>query len=208
MTFFALTLSRLSAAARVSAMEAKPSSLQQVWLLSGWHRRLPSRLQPHILKDPLLFDLSTLSGSRLAHLVSQALCLLNKGIQGPTAAQLTSQSWGFYASPGVQLLLLPQQPAQGPCQRQVLPLPSCCLPSWHWAQGQGRSRQQSNQMAAACCSAWSPWQAAWRQQVPPHSLQAAVCRHHRLAGPWAAQRQAVRAAAAPASQPPPCGACA
>ena len=34
LTFFALNLSRLSAAARVSAMEARPSSLQQVWSLS------------------------------------------------------------------------------------------------------------------------------------------------------------------------------
>ncbi len=48
LTFFALTLRRLSAAARVSAMEARPSSLQQVWSPSDWHARLQSRLQPDI----------------------------------------------------------------------------------------------------------------------------------------------------------------
>ena len=62
LTFLALTLSRLSAAARVSAMEARPSSLQQVWSLSSWQ----SRLQPHHLTCPLLLNLSTLPGFGLA----------------------------------------------------------------------------------------------------------------------------------------------
>lgn len=165
---------------------------------------------PTYFTATLLLNLSTLPGFEWPALVSQALCLPNRSIQNPSAAQLTSQSWGSCASPGVHQLLLQlrQQPGQGPCQQQVLPPPSSCLPAWPWAQGHGRSRLQPTHTAAACCSAWSPWQAAGRQQVRPHPLQAAVCCHHRLAGPWAVQRQAVPAAAAPASQPPPCGACA